>query len=134
LALLPEALDLGLAVLLLAAATAHLFLRLRELRLGGALRVGLEGVGELGSGADQVERVHAYGVAGRLDRLAAPAGRLQHAELRLQLCRVAPERVEGFADPVGVVALAFPRQVLEPRESGQRRLLSGFLCSHARQK
>ena len=44
--LLAVALDLGFAVLLLAAAPANLFLGLGQLGLGSLLRVGLDGVGE----------------------------------------------------------------------------------------
>jgi hypothetical protein len=119
LALLPVPLDLGFPVLHLAAAAANLFLRLGELRLGGALRVGFDRVGELGGGADQMQRVHPDRVARRLDGLAAPTRRLQHAQLRLQLRRVAAERLERLADRVGVVPLALLGQVLEPRERGQ---------------
>src|SRR5213075_1850677 len=100
LALLAVALDLRLTILLLAATAAHLLLGLRELCLRRTLCVRLDRVGELRGRADQVQRVHADGMTGRLDGLAAPAGRLQHAELRLQLRGMAPERLEGFANAV----------------------------------
>jgi len=68
--------------------------------------------------ADQVERVHTHRVAGRLDRLAAPARRLQHAKLGLQLRRMTAEGLERFADRVCVVPVPLLRQVFEPREGG----------------
>ena len=61
------------------------------------LRVALDHVGELGRLADQVQRVHPDGVAGRLDAARA-AGRLEDAELGLQLDDVAAEGVERVAD------------------------------------
>src|SRR5262249_35223514 len=130
LALLPVALDFGLAVLLFAAAPADLLLRLRELGLGRALRVGLDDVGELRRGTDEMQRVHTDRMPGRLDVRAAAARRLQDAQLRLQLCRVPAERLERLADGIRVIAVPPPGQVLEPREGGQRSLLSRFLCSH----
>jgi hypothetical protein len=69
------------------------------------LRVGLDRVGELGRGADHVQRVHANGH----DRSAPPStcGRgLKDAELRLELGRVPAEGVERLAHTVGVVAAA----------------------------
>ena len=95
----PVTLDLRLAVLQLALAAAHLFLGLPELGAGGGLRIALDRVGELGGGADQVERVHADGMARRLDgRAGAGARGLEDAELRLQLCGMAAEGVEGVAN------------------------------------
>ena len=119
LALCAVALDLGLARLQLVLASRHLFLGPVELRRGGGLGVALDRVGELGGGADQVQRVHADGVAARLD-LAGAAGGLQHAELGLELGRVTAERVEGLAHLVGVVALARAREVLDLWQRGQR--------------
>jgi hypothetical protein len=69
-----------------------------------------------------VQRVHAHRVTGRIDA-GRLAGRLEHAQLCLQLQRVAAETVEGLADALGLVgAVAGLRQVLEPRERGQGRL------------
>src|SRR5207302_9848234 len=93
-ALLAETLDVGLSVLLLAAAAADLLLGLPELGLRRALRVGLDRVGELRGGANQVQRIHAHGMPGGLDRLSAAARGLQHAQLCLELRRVAAERSE----------------------------------------
>jgi len=84
-ALLPVALDLRLAVLLFATAAPNLFFRLRELRLGSLLRIGLDRVGELGGATDEVEGIHPHCVPGRLDRLAAATRGLQHAQLSLKL-------------------------------------------------
>ena len=134
LALLAEALDLCFAVLLLATAAAHLLLGLCELGLGRALCVGLDRVGELCRGADQVERVHPHRVPGRLDRLSTAARSLEHAQLRLELRRMAAERFECLANGPGVEAVAFARNVFEPREGGQRGLLSGFLRRHRERK
>jgi hypothetical protein len=112
-------LDLGLARLQLALAGAHLLLRALELRGRRGLRVALERVGELGGGADQMERVHAHGVAGRLDVRGLARG-LEHAELCLQLRRVPPERVEGVADAALVVALAGAAELLQRWQRRQR--------------
>src|SRR5205085_1349283 len=114
LALLPVALDVGLGRLKVALAAPHLLLGLPELRRRGALRVALQRVGELGRRANEVERVHADGVPGRVDARRPPR-RLEHAELRLELSRMTPERVEGLAHPLPVVPGSLGRQVLEAR-------------------
>ena len=63
---------------------AHeLLLGASKLRCRCILCVALNGVRELGRSANEVQRVHAHGVAARLHGAAALAGRLQHAELRL---------------------------------------------------
>ena len=83
----------------------------------------LERVGELGCGANEMEGVHAHRVTGRVDARGLARG-LQHAQLRLQLERVAAERVERLADPFGLEAAVLAlRQVLQAREGGERRLL-----------
>ena len=69
-----------------------------------------------------MQRVHADGVAGRLD-LAAPPGGLEHAQLNLKLRRVAPERLERFLYALGVVPLRCGRKILHARQRGQRRAL-----------
>ena len=52
--------------------------------------------------------------------LALLPGRLEDAQLRLQLERMAAERVECFADRVGVVAAVLGlAQVVEPRKRRQ---------------
>ena len=112
------ALDLGLALLQLVLLRAHLFLGALELRRRGGLRVALEHVGELGGGADEVQRVHAHRVAGRLDVRGRPRG-LQDAELRLQLSRVAAEGVERLANALLVVPLAGALKLLDGREGRQ---------------
>ena len=134
LGLLAVALDLGLAVLQLALAPRDLFLRSRQLIRGRLLGVALERVGELGGRADQVEGVHADGVAGRLDA-AGPARGLKDAELRLELGGVAAERIERVPNPVRVVAAARSlREVLHPRQRRQCRRCgraAGILrCGH----
>ena len=91
LALLAVALDLRLAILLLASAAAHLFFGLGQLCLGCLLRVGLHRVRELGGGTNQMQRIHAHGVPGGLDGLPAPARGLQHPQLRLELGGVPTE-------------------------------------------
>ena len=133
LALGAVALDLGLARLQLVLAPRDLLLGLSELRRGGGLRVALDRVGELGGGADQVQRVHADGVAARLDRTGAPGG-LQHAELSLELGCVAAEGVERLAHLVGVVAFARAREVLDLWQRGQcwrGRSVPWILCRHS---
>ena len=121
LALLAVALDLGLALLQLVLAAADLLLGPAELRRGCGLRVALDRVGELGGRADQVQRVHADGVAGRLD---VRAGRVPAAcSTRSCACScsgVAAEGVEGLADAVRVEAVPALRDVLEPGQRGQR--------------
>ena len=109
LALVAVALDLGLVRLQLALRAPDLLLGPAHLRGRGGLRVALERVGELGGGADQVQRVHPDGVTGRLD-VGGLARRLEHAQLRLELQRVAAERVEGLADAVGVEPAALDRR------------------------
>ena len=116
----PVALDLGLALLQLVLLRAHLLLGALELRCGGGLGVALERVGELGGGADQVQRVHPDGVPGRLD-VGGLARRLEHAELRLQLGGVAAEGVERLADALLVVAVAGALKLLHRRKRGQPR-------------
>jgi hypothetical protein len=113
------ALDLGLALLELALLRAHLLLRALQLGRGRGLGVALERVGELGCGPDQVEGVHPDGVPGRLDVGRLPRG-LEHAELCLQLRRVAAEGIERLADALLVVALALP-ELLEGGDRGQCR-------------
>ncbi len=82
LALLTEAVDLGVALLELVLAVPHLLLGPPELRCGRVRRVALERVGELGGRADEMQRVHAHGVARRVD-VCALAGGLQDTELSL---------------------------------------------------
>jgi hypothetical protein len=111
LALLPKALDLVLAPGELGLPAPDLLFGLADLRRRRALGVTLEHVGELGRLADQVQRVHADRVPGRLDVRALP-GRLQDAELRLELDDVPPERVERLADAIRVVPAFRDGQVL----------------------
>ena len=66
-----------------------------------------------------MQGVHPDRVTRGLDRLAAAACGLKHAQLRLQLRRVPAERVEGLAYLVRVVAVTASRQVLEARQRGQ---------------
>ena len=123
LALLAEALDLPLLLLQLALAARDLDLGAAELRGGRGLRVPLECVGELGGRTDEMQRVHPHRVTRGIDAGRLP-GRLQHAELRLQLQRVAAEGVERLADAVGLErALLGLRQVLQARKRGERGLL-----------
>ena len=105
LGLLADARDLGLALLELHLRLADLLLGLADLLRGGLLRVALDGVGELGCRADEVQRVHPHRVPGRLGDRARGRG-LQHAKLRLQRRHVAAERVEGLADLVAIEAVA----------------------------
>jgi len=131
--LLAVALDLRLPLLELELPAAPLFFGARELAGGGLLRVSLDRVGELGRGADHVQRVHPNGMTGRLHRRRA-AGGLKHAELRLELRGVPAEGVERLAHTVGVVAAAGRlRQIFETGQCRQRRRgrLAGFLrCGH----
>ena len=113
------ALDLGLALLQLALLRAHLLLGPLQLRRRRRLCVPLERVGELGRGADQVERVHPHGVAGRLD-VRGLARSLEHPQLRLELSGVAPEGVERLADALLLVAVAGP-QLVQTWKRGQPR-------------
>ena len=80
----------------------HLLLGAPQLRRGRALRVALEHVGEFGSFANQVQRIYADGVAGRIDLRALPGG-LENPQLRLQLNDVTAKR------------LGADREVLNPR-------------------
>ena len=112
LALLAVALDLGLARLQVDLAAAHLLLGLAELGGRRVLRVALDRVGELGGGADEMERVHPDRVPGRLDG-RRPAGRLEHAELRLQLGGMPAEGVEGLANVLRVEAVPARGDVLD---------------------
>ena len=114
------ALDLGLALLELVLLLAHLLFGALELRGGRGLGVALERVGELGGGADQVQRVHADGMPGRLDVGGLVRG-LEHAELRLQLGGVAAEGVERLAHALLVVALTGALELLHGRQRGQTR-------------
>ena len=67
-----------------------------------------------------MQRVHAHRVTGRID-VGRLAGRLQHAQLRLQLQRMAAERVERLTDAFGLErAFVGLRQVLEPGQRGER--------------
>src|SRR6266404_3107485 len=120
LALLAVALDLGLAVLQLDLATAHLFLRLAELRRGGVLCIALDRVGELRGSADEMQRVHPDGVPAGLDNRGT-ARSLEHPELRLQLRRVASKGVEGLANALRIEAVPGRGKVLESRQTRQRR-------------
>ena len=120
LALLAVALDLALTVLQLALPACDLGLRALDLRGGGVLGVALERVRKLGCRANEVQRVHAHRMARRVDVGRLPCG-LQDAELRLQLQRMAAERVECLANAVGLErAVVGLRQVLEPGQRGER--------------
>jgi hypothetical protein len=65
-----------------------------------------------------VQRVHPDGVAGRLDVGRLP-GRLEDAELRLELRRVPAEGVEGVADAPLVEPLAGALEALQRRQGRQ---------------
>src|SRR5581483_4759087 len=91
-------LDGRLALADLALAAHELLLRPRELRGRRGLCVALERVGELGSRADQVQRVHAHGMPAGLAAAGAGTRGLKHAELRLELRDVTTEGVERLAD------------------------------------
>ena len=67
LALVAVALDVGLPLLQVDLLLANFLLGARELSGGRVLGVALEDVGELGRLADQMERIHADGVPGRVD-------------------------------------------------------------------
>ena len=126
LALLAIPLDLVLSLLELALASADLFLGAADLGRGCRLRVALDRVGHVGGGADHVQRVHPYGVAGRLD-LAAASGRLKDAQLDLELRCVTPEGLERLLDALRLVtAVRKGRQLLDARKRRQRCLLSSF--------
>ena len=76
-----------------------------------------------------MECVHPDGVPGGLDGRRSPC-RLEHAELRLQLRRMAAERIEGFADPFRVEGL--PRRMVVTGFHGdvlQMHHLAGSLAS-----
>ena len=84
-------------------------------------------------GSEAMQRIHPDGVPRRLDVLRASPRGLEDAELRLELRRVAAERLEGLLHLLGVVAVAGARQVLDPRERGQRGWCAAwFLCRHWR--
>ena len=121
LALLAEALDLVLALLQRALAPAHLFLGAAKLGRGRGLCIPLDRVGHVGGGADHVERVHPDGVAGRL-HLAAASGRLEHAQLHLELGRMASEGFEGLLDALRIETTA--------REGRQLLVYSTFRLEH----
>jgi hypothetical protein len=73
-----------------------------------------------------VERVHPNGVAGRL-HLAAASGRLEYAQLHLELGRMASEGLEGFLDALRVeTTVREGRELLDARKRGERRLLSSL--------
>src|SRR5918993_2257451 len=115
------ALDLGLALLQLVLLRAHLLLSALHLRSRSGLRIALERIRELGRCADQVEGVHPDRMPGGLDVRRLPRG-LQHAQLRLQLRRVAPERVERLTDALLVVSVARALKLLETGKRGQSRV------------
>ena len=119
-ALVAEAQDLGLPLLKVDLLLADLLLGSRELSGGRILGVALEDVGELGSLADQVERVHADGMTARLDLARAACG-LEDAKLGLQLDGVAAEGLEGVAYRLLVEASLDRPEDLEPRQRRHRR-------------
>ena len=118
-------LDITLALQRLTLAPRDLFFGASNLRGRSGLRVALDRVGHLGRGPDHVHRVHPHGVPGRLG--AALAGRLEHAELNLQLGGVAAEGLERLAHLLAVEAVGGARQVLDPRQRRQRRRLRRLL-------
>src|SRR3981081_3404067 len=120
LALLAVALDLGLAVLQLVLAAAHLFFRLAELRRGSVLRVALNRVGELRGCADEMQCVHPDRVSAGFDDCRSSC-RLEHTELRLQLGGVPAESIEGLADALRIEAVSRRGKVLESRQARPRR-------------
>ncbi len=126
LALRPVALDLALALGQVGLLAPNLLLGPAELRRRGALGVALEDVGELGRLADQVQGVHADGVAGRVDLRALPCG-LEHAQLRLQLDDVPAESLECVLHALLVVPIRADREILDPRKRGDRGLCALFL-------
>ena len=115
LALLAEPLDVALALLDVLLALAHFVLGALKLCCRGALRVALEHVGELGGLADEVERIHANCVAGRVDLCGATGG-LQDPELRLQLDGVATEGVERLANTGFLVAALDDDEIVDARQ------------------
>ena len=121
LTLVAVALDLGLALLQLVLAPRDLLLGSSELCGRCVLRVALDRVGHLSGCADQVQRIHAHCVTGRLDP-ALPGG-LEHAQLDLELRRVAPERLERVANLVAVIAVGRSAEILDARQRRQRRCL-----------
>ncbi len=64
-----------------------------------------------------MERVHAHGVAGRLD-IGGLARRLKHPQLRLELGGVAPEGVERLADALLLVAVAGAMELFQTGKRG----------------
>ena len=132
LGLLADAGDLGLLLLELHLLLADLLLGAADLLRGRVLGVALDRVGELGRGADDVQRVHADGMAGRLGARAL-GRRLEHAQVGLQGRDVPPEGVEGLLHLGAVVAVGRARQVLEPGQGRQARLgPTRFLRGHVR--
>jgi hypothetical protein len=132
LALVAEALNLGLALLEVLLALADLLLGALQLGRRGPLRVALDHVGELRRLADEVKGVHAHGMPRRVDLRSATRG-LQHAQLGLELDDVAPEGVERLAHLLLVEALLDDRQLLDGGQRRHRRLLprcSGSLYTH----
>ena len=111
LGLLADPSDLGLLLLEVHLRLADLLLGDRDLLRRGLLGVALDRVGELGGGADQVERVHPDRMPARLGD-AAPRRGLEHAQVRLERghvdagkSRTPPRRARGrsparwWADP-----------------------------------
>jgi hypothetical protein len=132
LAVAAVALDLRVAAREVLLALADVLLGPLELHCGGALRVLLDHVGELGCLANQVERVHAHCVPARL-HLHRGAGGLEHAQLSLQLDDVTAKSFEGLAHASLVVALVDDRQILRARKRRHRHgllLLGRNLLRH----
>jgi len=117
LAFLAVAVDVALALLDIALAAHHFFLRPAKLCGRGGLGIPLDRVGHLGGSPDHVQGIHADRMPGRLD-LATLSGGLQHPELDLKLRRVPAEGLERLAHLFAVESVGRARQVLH---AGQRR-------------
>ena len=130
---LADARNLCLALLELHLRLANLLLGLPDLLGRRLLCVALDRVRELGGRADQVEGVHADGMAGRLGDRAARCG-LEHAQLRLERGGVFAESVEGLLDLAPIEPLTRPRDVFEAGQRRQRRSLDSpwVLTGHLR--
>ena len=78
--------------------------------------------GHVGGFADQMESVHAHGMAGGVNLCGATGG-LEDPQLRLELDRVAAVRLECVTDCLRLIAALDRRQVLDRRQRRHRRRL-----------
>jgi hypothetical protein len=123
LAFVAEALNRGVALLEVELLLPYLLLGALNLGGGCFLRIPLEDIGKFRGLADEVERIHANGVAGRIDLRRATGG-LEDAELGLELDGVPAEGLERVAHSLLVETTDDDDELFDARQRRDYRRLA----------